>query len=46
MLEDARGRGLEPETTVLIGGSTRIPVVERMLLKTLLAAPLKLDKAE
>lgn len=46
MLEEARTRGFEPNTTVLIGGSTRVPVVERMLVETLPIAPLKFDKAE
>jgi hypothetical protein len=46
MLEEAGARGLEPETTVLIGGSTRVPVVERKLVETLPVAPLKYDKVE
>jgi beta-lactam-binding protein with PASTA domain len=46
MLEDAGARGFEPDTTVLIGGSTRVPLVERMLVESLPVAPLKFDKAE
>jgi molecular chaperone DnaK (HSP70) len=46
MLEDAGTRGFEPDATVLIGGSTRVPLVEQMLVETLPVAPLKFDKAE
>lgn len=38
MLDDAVARGIEPNTTVLIGGSTRVPLVERRLEETLLAS--------
>jgi WD40 repeat protein len=46
MLDDASARGFEPDTAVLIGGSTRVPLVEQRLAEALPIAPLKFDRVD
>lgn len=46
ILEDARQQGYEVDTFVLIGGSSRVPLIGTMLKEQLALAPLKFDKQD
>jgi WD40 repeat protein/actin-like ATPase involved in cell morphogenesis len=46
ILKQADARGHEVDTVVLVGGSTRVPLVMRMLRETLPVSPLEFDKKD
>ena len=46
IVEQANARGHQVETAVLIGGSSRVPLVDRMLSETVPVKPLKFDKKD
>lgn len=46
ILEDARQQGYEADTFVLIGGSSRVPLIGTMLKEQFSLAPLKFDKQD